>query len=149
MLIFGTAGLRAKLQRLLGRRQLYRCGKPGGGRQARAMLRQGDRAEDHGAQSSAMPLAGGVATIVANIPLLIKIELLGVSLLGDRKMRGTSRRGNRFRVDIARLQELWRHGRLKPDHLKSGQVKLDAINRVFAMLKSGAPVRDLISVGVV
>jgi S-(hydroxymethyl)glutathione dehydrogenase/alcohol dehydrogenase len=57
--------------------------------------------------------------------------------------------GNRFRVDMPRLLELWRQGRLKLDHLISGHVTLDQINEGFAMLKTGAPVRNLINFGVV
>ena len=57
--------------------------------------------------------------------------------------------GNRFRVDMPRLLELWRQGRLKLDTLISGKIKLDEINEGFTMLKSGAPVRNLIDFGVV
>jgi S-(hydroxymethyl)glutathione dehydrogenase/alcohol dehydrogenase len=38
---------------------------------------------------------------------------------------------------------------LKLDTLVSGHVKLDQINEGFAMLKSGAPVRNLINFGVI
>ena len=44
------------------------------------------------------------------------------------------------RIDMPRLLELWRQGRLKLDHLTSGHIKLHEINEGFAMLKSGAPV---------
>ena len=56
--------------------------------------------------------------------------------------------GNRFRVDMPRLLELWKQGRLKLDHLVSGHIALDKINEGFAMLKSGTPVRNLINFGV-
>jgi len=52
-------------------------------------------------------------------------------------------------VDMPRLLELWKQGRLKLDHLISGHVKLNEINEGFAMLKSGAPVRNLIDFGAV
>jgi S-(hydroxymethyl)glutathione dehydrogenase/alcohol dehydrogenase len=99
-------------------------------------------------QSFAMLRPGGVATIIGMIPFGTKIELHGADFLRDRKIQGTSMGGNRFRVDMPRLLELWRQGRLKLDHLISGQVKLDQINEGFAMLKSGAPVRNLINFGV-
>ena len=92
---------------------------------------------------------GGVATIIGMIPLGTKIELHGADFLRDRKIQGTSMGGNRFRVDMPRLLELWKQGRLKLDHLISGQIKLDEINEGFAMLKSGAPVRNLINFGAV
>jgi S-(hydroxymethyl)glutathione dehydrogenase/alcohol dehydrogenase len=100
-------------------------------------------------QSFQMLRPGGVATIIGMIPFGTKIELHGADFLRDRKIQGTSMGGNRFRVDMPRLLELWRQGRLKLDHLISGQVKLDQINEGFAMLKSGAPVRNLINFGAV
>jgi S-(hydroxymethyl)glutathione dehydrogenase / alcohol dehydrogenase len=99
-------------------------------------------------QSFAMLRPGGVATIIGMVPFGTKIELHGADFLRDRKIQGTSMGGNRFRVDMPRLLELWRQGRLKLDTLLSGQVKLNEINEGFAMLKSGAPVRNLINFGV-
>ncbi|HEY4040609.1 MAG TPA: zinc-binding dehydrogenase, partial [Rhodopila sp.] len=98
-------------------------------------------------QSFSMLRPGGVATIIGMIPFGTKIELHGADFLRDRKIQGTSMGGNRFRVDMPRLLELWRQGRLKLDTLVSGQVRLDQINEGFAMLKSGAPVRNLINFG--
>jgi S-(hydroxymethyl)glutathione dehydrogenase / alcohol dehydrogenase len=40
--------------------------------------------------------------------------------------------GNSFRVDMPRLLSLWRQGRLKPDHLISGRIRLGEINEGFA-----------------
>jgi S-(hydroxymethyl)glutathione dehydrogenase / alcohol dehydrogenase len=91
---------------------------------------------------------GGVATIIGMIPFGTKIELHGADFLRDRKIQGTSMGGNRFRVDMPRLLEMWRQGRLKLDTLISGRIKLDQINEGFADLKSGAPVRQLIDFGV-
>ena len=64
---------------------------------------------------------GGTATIIGMVPLGVKIELHGYDFLRDRKIQGTSMGGNRFRVDMPRLLSLWRQGRLKLDHLISGQ----------------------------
>nr|WP_294523043.1 Zn-dependent alcohol dehydrogenase [uncultured Rhodopila sp.] len=99
-------------------------------------------------QSFAMLRPGGVATIIGMIPLGTKIELHGFDFLRDKKIQGTSMGGNRFRVDMPRLLEFWRQGRLKLDHLISGQIKLGEINEGFAKLKSGTPVRNLINFGV-
>jgi S-(hydroxymethyl)glutathione dehydrogenase / alcohol dehydrogenase len=95
-------------------------------------------------QCFAMLRPGGVATIIGMIPFGTKIELHGADFLRDRKIQGTSMGGNRFRVDMPRLLELWRQGRLKLDTLISGHIKLGEINEGFAKLKSGAPVRQLI-----
>ena len=100
-------------------------------------------------QAFAMLAPGGTATIIGMIPFGTKIELHGADFLRDRKIQGTSMGGNRFRVDMPRLLELWRQGRLKLDTLISGKIKLDEINEGFDMLKSGAPVRNLIDFGVV
>ena len=100
-------------------------------------------------QCFAMLRPGGVATIIGMIPFGTKIELHGADFLRDRKIQGTSMGGNRFRVDMPRLLELWRQGRLKLDTLISGKIKLDQINEGFDMLKSGAPVSNLIDFGVV
>ena len=96
-------------------------------------------------QCFAMLRPGGVATIIGMIPFGTKIELHGADFLRDRKIQGTSMGGNRFRVDMPRLLELWKQGRLKLDHLVSGHIALDKINEGFAMLKSGTPVRNLIN----
>jgi S-(hydroxymethyl)glutathione dehydrogenase/alcohol dehydrogenase len=91
---------------------------------------------------------GGVATIIGMIPLGTKIELHGFDFPRDNKIQGTSMGGNRFRVDMPRLLVLWRQGRLKLDHLISGQIRLEKINEGFAKLKSGTPVRNLIDFGI-
>src|SRR6202020_2479389 len=100
-------------------------------------------------QSFRMLRTGGTATIIGMVPFGTKIELHGADFLRDRKIQGTSMGGNRFRVDMPRLLELWRQGRLKLDTLVSGHVKLNEINEGFARLKTGAPVRNLINFGVV
>jgi S-(hydroxymethyl)glutathione dehydrogenase / alcohol dehydrogenase len=99
-------------------------------------------------QSFAMLRPGGVATIIGMIPFGTKIELHGADFLRDRKIQGTSMGGNRFRVDMPRLLDLWEQGRLKLDTLISGRIGLADINEGFARLKSGAPVRQLIDFGV-
>ena len=90
---------------------------------------------------------GGTATIIGMIPLGVKIELHGFDFLQDRKIQGTAMGGNRFRVDMPRLLEFWRQGRLKLDHLISARIPLEGINEGFAALKTGAPVRQLIDFG--
>ena len=79
-------------------------------------------------QSFAMLRPGGVATIIGMIPFGTKIELHGADFLRERKIQGSSMGSNHFRVDMPRLLELWRQGRLKLDHLISGHIKLDEIN---------------------
>jgi S-(hydroxymethyl)glutathione dehydrogenase / alcohol dehydrogenase len=95
-------------------------------------------------QSFQMLRPGGTATIIGMVPFGVKIELHGYDFLRDRKIQGTAMGGNRFRVDMPRLLDLWRQGRLKLDHLITGRIKLADINQGFAALKSGASVRQVI-----
>jgi S-(hydroxymethyl)glutathione dehydrogenase / alcohol dehydrogenase len=95
-------------------------------------------------QAFAMLRGGGTATIIGMVPYGVKIELHGYDFLRDRKIQGTSMGGNRFRVDMPRLVEFYRQGKLHLDKLISGRIRLDQINEGFANLKSGAPVRQLI-----
>jgi len=87
---------------------------------------------------------GGTATIIGMIPLGTKIELHGADFLRDRKIQGTSMGGNRFRVDMPRLLELYVQGKLKLDHMISGHIKLNEINEGFARMRQGTLVRQLI-----
>ncbi len=98
-------------------------------------------------QSFRMLRPGGTATIIGMIPLGVKIELHGFDFLQDRKIQGTAMGGNRFRVDMPRLLEFWRQGRLKLDHLISARIPLERINEGFAALKTGAAVRQLVDFG--
>jgi S-(hydroxymethyl)glutathione dehydrogenase/alcohol dehydrogenase len=100
-------------------------------------------------QSFRMLRPGGTATIIGMIPFGTKIELHGADFLRDRKIQGTAMGGNRFRVDMPRLLEFYRQGRLKLDHLLSGRIQLGDINAGFARLKTGAPIRQVIDFGVV
>ncbi|MCX7384525.1 MAG: Zn-dependent alcohol dehydrogenase [Alphaproteobacteria bacterium] len=78
------------------------------------------------------------------IPFGTKIELHGADFLSDRKIQGTSMGGNRFRVDMPRLLNMWKQGRLKLDHLISGHIELDQINDAYAVMKTTPNVRQLI-----
>ena len=95
-------------------------------------------------QSFYMLRPGGTATIIGMVPFGTKIELHGYDFLRERKIQGSSMGGNRFRVDMPRLVEFYRQGKLHLDHLISGTIRLDQINEGFAALKSAQPVRQLI-----
>ncbi|MCX7671806.1 MAG: zinc-binding dehydrogenase, partial [Anaerolineae bacterium] len=95
-------------------------------------------------QAFEMLRPGGTATIIGMVPHGVKIELHGWDFLRDRKIQGTSMGGNRFRVDMPRLLELWKQGRLKLDHLITSKIEFSQINEGFANLKTAAPVRQLI-----
>ena len=88
-------------------------------------------------QSFAMLRPGGTATIIGMIPLGTKIELHGADFLRDRKIQGTSMGGNRFRVDMPRLLEMYLQGKLKLDHMVSGHIKLARHQRGFRADEAG------------
>ena len=68
----------------------------------------------------------------------------GYDFLREKKIQGSSMGSNRFRVDMPRLLNMWKQGRLKLDHMISGHIKLDEINEGYATLKKGTQVRQLI-----
>ncbi len=87
---------------------------------------------------------GGVATIIGMVPYGMKIELHGYEFLKEKKIQGSSMGSNAFRVDMPRLLHMWQQGKLKLDHLISGNIKLDEINEGYAKLKAGSTLRQLI-----
>jgi S-(hydroxymethyl)glutathione dehydrogenase/alcohol dehydrogenase len=87
---------------------------------------------------------GGAATIIGMIPVGTKIELHGPDFLAERRIQGSLMGSNRFRIDMPRLIDFYLQGKLKLDHLISGEMKLAQINDGFAALRSGAAVRNLI-----
>ena len=95
-------------------------------------------------QAFRMLAPGGTATIIGMIPVGTKIELHGPDFLRERKIQGSLMGSNRFRVDMPRLVEFYLQGKLKLDHLISGQLKLEQINEGFAALRAGTAVRNLI-----
>jgi S-(hydroxymethyl)glutathione dehydrogenase / alcohol dehydrogenase len=100
-------------------------------------------------QAFAMLRPGGMATVIGAVPPGVKIEVSGADLLRDRKIQGTSMGSNRFRVDIPRLIEFYRQGRLHLDHLITAHVGLGDLNESFAELKAGRQVRQVIDFGAI
>jgi S-(hydroxymethyl)glutathione dehydrogenase/alcohol dehydrogenase len=73
-----------------------------------------------------------------------KLEFDGSMFIKDRRIQGSSMGSNQFRVDIPYLLEYYMQGRLHLDHLISSRIPLGEINRAFANLRTGAPVRQVI-----
>jgi S-(hydroxymethyl)glutathione dehydrogenase/alcohol dehydrogenase len=95
-------------------------------------------------QAFGMLRAGGTATIVGMIPFGTKIELHGFDFLRERRIQGSLMGSNRFRVDMPRLIEFYRQGRLHLDALVSGHIRLEQINEGFAALARGGIGRNVI-----
>lgn len=92
--------------------------------------------------------AGGTATIIGMIPLGTKIELHGYDFLRERRIQGSSMGSNRFRLDMPRLLNQWKRGKLKLDNVIVSHIKLDEINEGYEKLKGGEILRQLIDFGV-
>ena len=61
-----------------------------------------------------------------------------------RKLTGSAMGATRLRIDIPRLIELYRSGRLKLDELVSGYYSLDQINDAIASMERGEAIRNII-----
>ncbi|WP_326522837.1 Zn-dependent alcohol dehydrogenase [Sphingomonas sp.] len=95
-------------------------------------------------QAFQMTRPGGVATVIGVVPPGQPITLSGIELLQDRTLQGTMMGGSHFRVDIPRMLDLWRQGRLNLDMLKGDVLPLEQINAGFDRLRAGTSGRILI-----
>jgi S-(hydroxymethyl)glutathione dehydrogenase / alcohol dehydrogenase len=95
-------------------------------------------------QAFSMLRSGGTATVVGLLPLGAKIEVPGLSLIGERKLQGSLMGSNRFRVDMPRLVDLYLQGRLDLDNLISARITLDQVNEGFKAMQGGEVARSVI-----
>jgi len=63
---------------------------------------------------------------------------------GGKKLTGSAMGAVRLRIDIARLIELYKAGRLKLDELVSGHYRFDQINEALASSEKGDVIRNVI-----
>jgi len=64
--------------------------------------------------------------------------------MGGKKLTGSAMGAVRLRLDIARLIELYRAGRLRLDELVSGHYPLEKINEAVASMEKGDVIRNVI-----
>jgi S-(hydroxymethyl)glutathione dehydrogenase / alcohol dehydrogenase len=95
-------------------------------------------------QVYAMARPGGTATVIGMLPLGTKVEIEGSDFLSERRLLGCLMGSNRFRVDMPRILELYRQGRLKLDELVSSRISLEDLNTAAADLRSGAVARSVV-----
>ncbi len=95
-------------------------------------------------QAFGMLRSGGTATVVGLLPLGAKIEVTGLSLIGERKLQGSLMGSNRFRVDMPRLVDLYLQGRLDLDNLISARIALDQVNEGFKAMQGGEVARSVV-----
>jgi S-(hydroxymethyl)glutathione dehydrogenase/alcohol dehydrogenase len=95
-------------------------------------------------QAFQMLRLGGTATIAGIAPQGTKLEIDAGDLRAERHIQGCSMGSNHFRIDIPRLLEYYRQGRLKLDELISNRVDLSQINQAYETLKNGEVARSVI-----
>jgi S-(hydroxymethyl)glutathione dehydrogenase / alcohol dehydrogenase len=95
-------------------------------------------------QAFRMTSGRGLATIIGMVPSNQPLEIRGMELLSGRRLQGSIMGSNRFRIDIPRLLEMYRDGRLLLDELISGRIELDAINEGYEALNQGTVTRSVI-----
>jgi S-(hydroxymethyl)glutathione dehydrogenase / alcohol dehydrogenase len=95
-------------------------------------------------QAFRMVNAGGLATIIGMVPSNQPIEVRGMDLLAGRRLQGTTMGSNRFRIDIPRLLDMYRDGRLLLDEVISERIDLDQINAGYDELQRGTLTRSVI-----
>ena len=96
-------------------------------------------------QAFAMLARGGTATIIGMIPPGTKIEVEGRELLREKRLQGSLMGSNHFPVDMPRLVDFYRQGRLKLDELISQRIKLEDINDAVSELRRGEIARSVIT----
>jgi S-(hydroxymethyl)glutathione dehydrogenase / alcohol dehydrogenase len=87
---------------------------------------------------------GGIATIVGMVPLGQKVEVDGFSLLFEKRIQGCFMGSNRFRIDMPRIIDLYRQGRINLDDMVSRRGKLEDVNEAFRAMKAGEVARTVL-----
>lgn len=95
-------------------------------------------------QVYAMARPGGTATVIGMVPLGTKVELEGADFLSERRLLGCLMGSNRFRIEMPRILELYRQGRLKLDELITSRIALDGLNAAAAELREGSVARSVV-----
>jgi S-(hydroxymethyl)glutathione dehydrogenase/alcohol dehydrogenase len=95
-------------------------------------------------QAFQMLRLGGTATIAGIPPQGTLVEIDAGALRAERHLQGCSMGSNHFRIDIPRLLEYYRQGRLKLDELISNRIDLSQVNEAFETLKTGEVARSII-----
>ena len=87
---------------------------------------------------------GGTATVIGMIPQGVKVEIDGPSLLGGKRLQGSSMGSNRFRIDMPRYVDWYLQGRLLLDEMITRRGKLEDINEAFRAMKAGEVARSVL-----
>lgn len=90
---------------------------------------------------------GGTAVIVGGKPTGTVFEIPSAALAGERRLMMCAMGSNRFRIEIPRWSELYRHGRLRLDEMVSARRPLDEINEAFQSMRHGEVARSVLVFG--
>jgi len=78
------------------------------------------------------------------VPLGQKVEVDGFSLLFEKRIQGCFMGSNRFRIDMPRIIDLYRQGRINLDDMVSRHGKLEDVNEAFRAMKAGEVARTVL-----
>jgi S-(hydroxymethyl)glutathione dehydrogenase/alcohol dehydrogenase len=87
---------------------------------------------------------GGTATIIGMIPQGQKVEIDGPSLLGAKKLQGSSMGSNRFRIDMPVYIDWYLQGKLLLDEMITRRGRLEDVNEAFRAMKAGEVARSVL-----
>ena len=69
---------------------------------------------------------------------------VGALVVNERRIIGSFMGSTRLSVDVPRLVELYRHGRLKLDQLITARYPLEQINEAIVSMETGEVLRNVI-----
>jgi len=95
-------------------------------------------------QAFGMLARGGVCTVIGMIPVGTMIEIHGPEFLAEKRIQGSLMGSNRFRIDMPRLVDFYKSGRLHLKELVSRQLRLEDVNQGLDALLIGDVARSVI-----
>jgi Zn-dependent alcohol dehydrogenase len=97
------------------------------------------------AQAQMLIRPGGTVVVVGMPPVKTTAALRMFDIVwSEQRIIGSRMGGTRLQVDVPRLVDLYRRGRLHLDELITGRYSLDQINPAIASMESGNAVRNVI-----
>lgn len=98
-------------------------------------------------QAYEMTGRGGTAVIVGMVPPGDQITIASNIWLQEKTLKGSFYGSARFHLDMPRILELYREGKLDLDGLVSRRYPLDQINEAFDALRNGEVSRSVLTIG--
>lgn len=87
---------------------------------------------------------GGMTVVLGMAPADAEVSIPALSLLQEKVLTGSSYGGNRPRIDMPKLVDLYMAGKLKLDELISRRYPLEAINDAFQAMRQGEVARSIV-----